>query len=352
MDSPRSDRASRRRSEGGRSSSRRRTADCEDEPSSSNSGRPPPSRRGSGIAAPIVTVRASANRTPTTAESTTPTLRIPPEEAQAQIITLESQIERLQLRLLENRLLESRESARANRMRVELETLPPPPLFDRSPMTPLVRTPNNGLRTPNNGPASPRTPGGVRLSQNTAGGANGSGHDGEDMRRNIRQRLGDLVRDLPSEQNSPVPYFPSPIIGLRETVRPRSMALGSETTARPSGWPRRRSVAETPSEPPWAELATRASRGLWRLEDGQDIDSELESLHESAARRHLYAANRSLATATREAERSRIMGNRTPSREDPPLILSPMDAEAEERLRAVWDDHDGDDYASSQISSL
>jgi len=337
MDTPRSERVSRRRSEGGSGSSRRRTADCEEEPSSSNSGRPLPSRQGSGIAAPIVTFRASVNRGPATTESTTPTLRVPPEEARAQI-------ERLQLRLLEGR-----EDPRSSRLRAELETLPPPPQFGRSPVTPLVRTPNNGLRTPN-GPGLRVVP--RNLVLNTVEGANGSGHDGEDMRRNIRRRLGDLVRDIPSEQNSPVPIFPPSPVVAREAVRPRSMA---ETATRPPGWPRRRSVVETSPEPPWAGLQTRSSRGLWRLEDSlQDIGSELESLHESATRRHLYEANRSLATATQEVERSSIIGSRTPSSrpaEDPPTRGPPTDIEsARERLRAVWD-YDVDYASSSSIAA-
>jgi len=352
MDTPRSERTSRRRSEGGSGSnnSRRRTVDREDESNSTNGNRPPPSRRGSSAAPPIIAARVSASRGPTTAESTTPTSRIPSEEAQAQaqIITLESHIERLQLRLLEGQRPESRERARAARR--ELEAMPSPPLFGRNFIAP-PRMPNNGLRSPNNGPASPRSPV-VRLSQNTAGGANGSGHDGEDTRRDNLQRLSDFVRAPSSEQYSWASLFPPSPVTSRETGRPRNTALDAATTTRPSRPLRSRPTAETSPEPPRFEPLTRPSRGLWRVEDSnQDMNPELETPYEAAASRHFFMTNARLLTVPREAEMTLTAGTRTPNAipaEDPSVRLSAVETALAEQREWPRTRHDRDiDYASA-----
>lgn len=183
------------------------------------------------------------------------------------------------------------------------------------------------------------------MSQNTAGGANGSGHDGEDTRRDNWQRLSDFVRDPSSEQNGPALLFPpSPVIP-REMVRPRNTAFDAATTPRPSRPPRRRSIAETSPEPPWSEPLARPSRGLWRLENSnQDMNPELESPYETAARRRLIMANMSL-TASREAERNPTARTRTLNSmpaEDQTTSLSAVDAALtgqRERPR-MWEDRD------------
>jgi len=285
---------------------------------------------GSAIAPPIITVRANVERNRSLNHVPEPSPRMPPEEARAQIVNLESQIERLQLQLLENRLHENQEEIRRSRMRAELGPDPtrPPPLFsDRNSMPP---------RVPGSDDASSRS-GGVRLSSSTAEGTNGSAHneDHERMRRSIRQRLGELARDPQVEHGPQPPMFTPPLSpsATRPPSRTSRASVADESPFRRSMFRRRNSLADSTTGDPWTE---RNSRGLWRLDDNghQDGDSDLESLHSSEPRRQLFEAHRAAHYAR-----------------SPPEVTAANPAAARERFRAIWGDIDTDDYVSP-ITSL
>jgi hypothetical protein len=67
-------------------------------------------------------VRANVERNRSLNHVPEPSPRMPPEEARAQIVNLESQIERLQLQLLENRLHATRPPSRTSRASVADES--------------------------------------------------------------------------------------------------------------------------------------------------------------------------------------------------------------------------------------
>ncbi|KAA8907452.1 hypothetical protein FN846DRAFT_947080 [Sphaerosporella brunnea] len=386
MESPtsRPDR-SRRRSESTVPGRRqRRPSDCDDDVRE----RRPLSRRVGSISSPIVTVRASADRSRSLNLPGEPSWRIQPEEARAQIITLEGQIERLQMRLLEDRLLENRHDARRERVRAELEAEEPSrnrlraELIEaeslrreetrrsriRAELETLRPSPLLfGERTTAPNTATSRPPAGVRLSSNFAEGANGSAHsEDEERRRSIRQRLGELVRDVPPGQTTnPVPLFAISPTLTREPVSPSRPNRGTLIdNARNEAW-RHRTIPDVAAaaDLDWSESPARTTRDrLWRLENSlHDLEPELEHFPGSAMR--TFEIQRSSLTPGRDNGRS-SPGRTPPSRatEDAPTPrptlrpnlrpLRPTEAElARERLRAVWGDFEAEDYVSP-ITSL
>ncbi|KAI5777680.1 hypothetical protein EDC01DRAFT_394202 [Geopyxis carbonaria] len=220
----------------------------------------------------------------------TATTRFQPEEARAQIVNLEQQLERLQERLLQNRFLEGPVWG-AGTENGQSGTTPRTPVTVTNPFDRQLN-------------AAPTT--GLRLSSESASGSSHNSMSGgaEERLRALHQLTYMDVDPSPAARRLAILEDARGLDGMRNTTRRRRSATaraavgGSLTNA---DMPRR----------------------LWRLQDSsresaQQIDSELESLHDTASRRYNNSA------VEREHDR--------------------------ERLRQVWGDIESDDYVSPLTS--
>jgi hypothetical protein len=367
-------------------SNRRRYARRSDERYDEHSRRPQP-RRTTAVAPPVVTVRPSTDRAHEPS-SLSDISRMPPEEARAQIISLETQLEQMQQRLLENRLLENPDDRERSRLRAEIH----PRL--RAALTALTAT-----RTEASSPA-----GGVRLTaSNAEGSSTGSGTGGvapteteAQRRERTRAILEGFVRDLP-ETSPPIsgnimrrvgrnisrrgpaggigPASPTVATTPSSSTAPNAPSSTTGGAARPSASTLAAAVAAPPRPNPMpianrpprhrrgssstglgetTSTSIRPIRGLWRLQDSStDIDSELEDLHATAARRQAAEERYLRITAQRPTPADTENWSNNPQAGERSTVERGYLPNLRDLMRQRWPDFaaDSDDNAAFRSTS-